>query len=105
MDRPKHDWRSLVTMTLASKVRYGQRHQCSVGKDALSTPLKKARNRFKLRKENVKTFVGQGQDTGQDAELVAEPVAELAGHFHISANQVLLRTAQRSETTVADVAA
>ena len=72
---------------------------------------KEAQNRFKLRNGDVKHAFLQGQGTGQDVLLVAESVAELAEHPHLTKEQsgrgdkVLIGTDRRSETMVADVAA
>ena len=53
---------------------------------------KVAQNRFKLRQDDVKNASLQGQDTDQDVQLVADPVAELAEHLHLSKEQVVVLT-------------
>ena len=46
--------------------------------------IKVAQNRVKLRKRDVKNAFLQGQGTGQDVELVAESVTELADNLYLS---------------------
>ena len=61
-------------------------------------------NQFKVHKDVKNAFLKE-KASGQDVELVVEPVAELAEHLHISTssggvNNVLPRTDRRSETLV-----
>ena len=54
--------------------------------------IKVAQNRCELLQGNVKNAFLQRHGTGQDVELVAEPVAELAEHVHVSKEQVVVLT-------------